>query len=225
MRKYNIELARKLNLIECVVCHQRLEAHKLTHIEDINEIQSNIFADLIEKENIVFPCYICKPYCLNDIKNDEIPTYSILNNMKLSQPPECISKLNHFERNLTQIAKCFQTIVKLKPYRFSTNNCKDLVPAMKGVAIHLPLPLNETHKHVSNTLPSASSLSIVVNSLPTKDKTIWQSMVNLNKVYDALEFLKQNNKHYEEIKFDKNTTIAVNIDENEDSLSESELQD
>ena len=51
-------------------------------------------------------------------------------------PPESISVLNHFERSLIQLGKCFQTIIKLKPLKYNPKSYSDFVPAMKRIAIH-----------------------------------------------------------------------------------------
>ena len=57
-----------------------------------------------------------------------------------------------------------------------------------------------THQYVQNTLPSLDCLQITVQSLPSKNKQIiWQSLVDLNKIYDALNWLKQNNPLYKSI--------------------------
>jgi hypothetical protein len=94
-------------------------------------------------------------------------------------PPESISVLNHFERSLIQLGKCFQTIIKLKPLKYNPKSYSDFVPAKKGIAIHLPLPCEATHYHVRDTFPSADKLNILIDSIPTEEKKIWRSLVNM----------------------------------------------
>lgn len=73
---------------------------------------------------------ICKPYCFEFIKTNKVPPYSVMNNMYLETSPCELKVLNFYERLLIQKAKCFQTIVQLKPYQriFSHLTC----PALKG---------------------------------------------------------------------------------------------
>ncbi len=71
---------------------------------------------------------------------------------------------------------------------------------MKGIAIHLPLPCEATHDHVRDTLPSADKLNILIDSIPTKEKKIWRSLVNMKKVFTALKYLKIINPYYSSIK-------------------------
>jgi hypothetical protein len=105
-------------------------------------------------------------------------------------PPESISFLNIFERNLIQLGKCFQTIIKLKTLKYNLKSYSDFVPAMKEIAIHLPLSCEATHDHVRDTLPSADKLNILIDSIPTKEKKIWLSLVNMKKILLALKYLK-----------------------------------
>ncbi len=101
-----------------------------------------------------------------------------------------------FERSLIQLGKCFQTIIKLKPLKHNPKSYSDFVPAMKGIAIHLPLPCEATHDHVRNTLLSADKLNKLIDSIPTKEKKIWRSYVNMKKVLKALKYLKIINPYY-----------------------------
>ncbi len=57
-------------------------------------------------------------------------------------PPE-LSCLNDFEKALIQRAKCFMTLIKLKPFRYSGPS-NSLVKAKKGTAVHFNLPPAET---------------------------------------------------------------------------------
>jgi hypothetical protein len=85
-----------------------------------------------------------------------------------------------------------------------------LVPALHGTAVHLPLSAEETLNNTFGSLPSNSSLEILVDSVPTKRKIVWRDLVNLKKVYAALQMLKQINPTiYGDISIDLN-----NIDPN-----------
>ncbi len=122
-----------------------------------------------------FPCFICQDYCLPSININSILSLTALNNMH--------SEI--FERSLIQLGKCFQTIIKLKPLKYYPKSYPDFVPAMKGIAIHLPLPCEDTHDHVRDTLPNADKLNVLIHSIPTKEKKIWRSLMNMKKVLKA----------------------------------------
>jgi hypothetical protein len=168
IRKYRNDVKKRLDVDECASCHQlrKKENLKLT----------NSKTDLIQLENIYFPCFICKGYCFPSIKINSIPSFTAEitaeNNMHSEIPPESISVLNIFERSLIQFGKCFQTIIKLKPLKYNPKSYSDFVPAMKGIAIHLPLLCEAIHDHVRDTLPSAEKLNILIDSIPTKEKKI-----------------------------------------------------
>ena len=83
-------------------------------------------------------------------------------------------------------------MIRLKPFRFS--GCpSDLVPALHGTAIHFTLSTDETLKSTFQSLPSKSTLEILVDSVPTKRKIVWRDLVDLNKVCAALQTLKRIN--------------------------------
>lgn len=63
----------------------------------------------------------------------------------------------------------------------------------------MPLSLEETHDYVVNTLPNAESLSFIVNGLPTKVNNIWRGLVDMDNIYKALNWLKLNNKLYNDV--------------------------
>ncbi len=105
-------------------------------INSKTDIKTIVFTDLIQSENMNFPCFICKDYCFPSIKINSIPKFTALNHMHSEIPPESISVLNIFERSLIQLGKCFQTIIKLKLLKYKPKSYSDFVPAMKGISIH-----------------------------------------------------------------------------------------
>ena len=74
---------------------------------------------------------------------------------------------------------------------------------VKGVAIHLPITFEDTHQYVHNTLPNASTLNFIINGLPTKTNNIWRGLVDLNKVYKALDWLMLRNVLYKDVTIDR----------------------
>jgi hypothetical protein len=158
--KYRNDVKKRLDVDECATCHQLRKKENLKLINSKTDIKTKVFNELIQLENMNFPCFICKDYCFPSININSIPSFTALNNMHSEIPPESISVLNIFERSLIQLGKCFQTIIKLKPLKYNPESYSDFVPAMKGIAIHLPLPCEATHDHVRDTLWG----SIVKNS-------------------------------------------------------------
>lgn len=222
-KNYEKELNKKLCLIKCIVCNRMLENDKLTTLAPKqleNEILINAVKNFDEIQSDT-KLYICRDQCYNQIFiHKKIPIYSHLNKMELIDPPQVISKLNLFERLLIQRAKCFQTIVKLKPYTKFTG--QEYVSALKGIAVHLPLSLNATNKYIIDTLPNLNSLNVIINSLPTKSANVWRALVNLDSIYKALEWLQENNHLYKDVDIDTknfnqkicNTIIDEEIDDN-----------
>lgn len=91
---------------------------KLTCVINSINVQSldnvSVLQTLIEVEKKKLPLRICRTYCYNSVKNDQIPCFSILNNMRLSELPIEISRLNSYETMLIQLAKYFHTIYRLQ---------------------------------------------------------------------------------------------------------------
>jgi len=116
--------------------------------------------------------------------------------------PEVISSLNTFEKILVQRAKAFQTVVKMTTVMNKKLSEKQMIQKVKDRTFHLPLPMQETlNKLCSNTDPININhkLFILIRSIPIKSKIIWEEMVNVKKVFDALIWLKNNNSFYSEI--------------------------
>ena len=116
--------------------------------------------------------------------------------------PEEIRLLNTYEKVLIQRAKCFQTVTRMgtvaKKHLPSTHR----IQKVHGTTFHLPLPLEETLKKLPEPhqpLADTSELYILLRSIPTKSKIIWQNLVDVHKVYRALQKLKEINHLYSAI--------------------------
>jgi len=186
---YTKNLQRALELKECLSCHRLINKAKLVAVDKIDIKHQAIIKQLISNNRVDEEEFICKDYCISDLKIGRVPTYSPLNNMELELLPECITQLNFYERLLIQRAKCFQTIVQLRPTKktYGTNACQ----ALRGLAIHLPLSYEKTHQHIQNTLPNADTMNIIVEGLPTKTNNIWRALIDIKKVFEALYWLKK----------------------------------
>ncbi len=133
--------------------------------------------------------------------------------MYLYNTPNEIACLNHYELLLIQLAKCFQTIIQLKPLTNSRNFRNVL--GFKGNAIHLPMSPSETTAYVQKTLPSSQSMEILVYMMPKmKESTVWRQLVNMDKVENALRFLKHNNGLYKNINIVNTLDIPLTCSNN-----------
>ena len=92
---------------------------------------------------------------------------------------------------LIQTAKAFQTIVRLDTYS-SKVPAFNALQACKGCMFFLPLPLNHTLDTLSEVQPDGvvalpdPQLFIIVNGVPTKNKIVWQTLVDVNAIKEAI---------------------------------------
>ena len=145
--------------------------------------------------------YICK-FCIEKFRNNTVPSRCMLNGLSFESVPAEIIQLNQHERVLIQRAKAFQVVTKMRTVAGKRLPPSHKVSKVKGSTFHLPLPLNETLKRLPSPeepLPVNGELYIILRSLPTEGKVIWQDMVDINKVYRALSKLKNINPIYSQI--------------------------
>lgn len=194
---------------KCCSCLRLFNLSRLKKIKN-NDSSNEILVKILEKtdqntENLK----ICNKCFYHIYKSETIPLYSILNNMHIRRIPDEISCLNFYEKMLIQRSKCFQSIIKLKSYgKYKRNE----TPAIKGLAIHLPLELQSTQDYIVDTLPNAQNMHFLVDGLPTKSNNIWRGIVDLNKVYIALEWLIKNNHLYKDIVINRNLLLENSND-------------
>ena len=106
-------------------------------------------------------------------------------------PPE-LAKLDSLSRQFIQLAKCYQTVVRLGMYTANVPMYNSL-KASKGSMFFLPLPLDKTMEALEKVkdtclLPSPE-LYIIVNGKPTKGKVVWHSLVDVNDLTAAVQKL------------------------------------
>lgn len=90
--------------------------------------------------------YICK-HCRPFLDNNKLPNTCVLNGLYVEEIPDEPSQLDALGRQLVQRAKPFQTIIRLGTYTGKVpiyNATKEL----KGTMFFLPLPLQNTMKHL-----------------------------------------------------------------------------
>jgi len=154
----------------------------------------------VEKQKIN-PQYICH-YCEGKFRNGFMPAYCILNNLFVNDVPEVISSLNTFEKMLIQRAKAFQTIVKMGTVSNKKIPERSKIQKVKGRTFHLPLPLQQTLNKICSDIDPINinyELYFIIRNIPTKSKIIWEDLVDIKKVFEALIWLKNNNFLYSHI--------------------------
>ena len=132
--------------------------------------------------------YVCK-YCRPLLNKDKVPNRCILNGLITESIPNDLAKLNVLERQLIQKAKVFQTVVRLGAYT-SKIPLHSSLKAVKGTMFFLPLPMerkiNDLIADQSNVLPDPE-LYVLVDGQPTKDKVVWQTLVDAEDIKRATD--------------------------------------
>ena len=172
---------------------------------DYQQEEDSSIADAQRKENrpiVDTQLYLCS-YCRKKMKIGEKPARCVLNGLQIVAIPPELAKLDSLSTQFIQLAKSFQTIVRLGTYMGKVPSYNSL-KACKGTMFFLPLPHNttiETLNDVSKTnppssLPSSPELYIMVNGQPTKTNVVWRSLVDVNAIKRAKKKLQQINWLY-----------------------------
>ena len=158
-------------------------------------------------EKTLYVCTHCRPI----LNEDNMPGRCVLNGLYTEPVPEELSNLNALENQFIQRAKCFQTVVRLGTYtgKVPLYNC---LKAVKGTMFFLPLPLQNTLDRLdeagfkaeycsdaSLSLLPDPELYIIVDSRPTKDKIVWQGLVDIDNVRRAVQKLRDTNWLYRNV--------------------------
>jgi len=187
----------------CLSCHKLCYKNNVTNINNIRNPISNEhwekLSEFVETNNLPSD-FICL-YCIKIFRSNALPPSCILNNLYSPVTPQVLLCLNDFERILIQRAKTFQVVVKMSSVAGRKQPKNVMNQKVIGRAFHLPLPLEETLKKlpIPNQAIIEHELYILVRSIPTKNKKIWQSLVNIQQVYNALLWIKGNNILYKDI--------------------------
>ena len=152
--------------------------------------------------------YICR-FCIEKFRSGTMPSRCLLNGLSFQSVPIEILQLNQHERVLIQRAKAFQVVTKMGTVAGKRLPPSHKVNKVKGSTFHLPLPLNETLKRLPSPeepLPLNGELYILLRSIPTQKKIIWQDLVDVHKVFTALSTLKTINPLYAQINLPKSVS-------------------
>jgi len=188
----------------CISCDRLCYKKDVSKINSFRaQINTQIWRDLMAygQERKINVQHICT-YCVGKFRKGIMIAYCILNNLFTYDVPEVISSLNTFEKILIQRTKALQTVLKMGTVMNKKLPQKQMIQKVKGRSFHLPLPLQETfNKLCAETDPINMSpeLFILVRSVPTKSKIIWEEIINVKKIFDALTWLKSNNALYSQI--------------------------
>lgn len=186
----------------CSFCKRLFEKKNLATIEDekAKRLHSDKFhvrvQEYIKSGRLKFPCQLCNR-CIMDLNMEIVPRYSVLNEMGVDEVPPELQNLNYISRLLLQLQKSFMTVFRLKPYRYRGPTA-NLTKAMRGSVIHLPLP-KDTMTTTLSELPDTSNISILVDSLPTNQRMVWRSLIDVDEWKKAFELLKKINPLYENV--------------------------
>ena len=169
--------------------------------------------------------YICQ-YCRPFLNKNTIPARCVLNGLVTELIPDELKSLNALSKQLIQRAKAFQTIVRLGTYSGKVP-AYNALQACRGCMFFLPLPLNKTWDTLSEIELGGSGLValpdpqlyIIVNGVPTKDKIVWQTLVDVNAVKLAIQKLKEINWLYKNVDDASLDEAAKNIVEVVDQAS------
>ncbi|CAK1589168.1 unnamed protein product [Parnassius mnemosyne] len=192
--------------LDCMSCNKLCYSRDISSIERLRKpISTDVWKQLLNyyiSSLITHSPYICHT-CLAKIRANQMPAVCILNDMHVSTVPPEIAQLNDYENILIQRAKAFQVVVTMNPVANKRLPNRQMVKKVKGRTFHLPLPMEETLKKLpkpEDAIIENPELYIIVRSTPNKANIIWQDIVDVNKVYKALQYLKNVNEHYAYIK-------------------------
>ena len=151
-----------------------------------DDFNSDVWAELkchIMKSNpeagnqVLYMCNYCKPM----IRRSMMPPRCVLNELQTVPIPKELAVLDQLSRQLIQLAKCYQTIVRLGTHTGKVPVYNSL-KACKGTMFFLPLPLNKTLETIQEAAESQNTalpnpeLYIIVNGRPTKRKVVWVAL-------------------------------------------------
>ena len=211
-------MASQLPEVPCISCDRKTVNHpsKLRRIKMSwkhigNQAYKNMFSYLNSPERIDgrgetrIDDFTGKPlclYCWTSLNKNEIPRVSLANGMDTGKAPNFLDDLNQFEKIMLHPAMCYQTIIKLSP------NSEHLpynarMSSLKGYAVHIPIPLNETIKQLKeeqhDRLINPDDF-IIVHGYPRKEKFVYRDMVRFKeKLHPSLRWFKEHNHLYKNI--------------------------
>ena len=137
-----------------------------------------------------------------------MPCRCILNGLITEPVPKELQVLDPLSKQLIQRGKAFQALFRLGTYTGKVPHYNAL-KACKGTVFFLPLPLEKTLKTIDEVHNNKSGeglaglpdpeLYIIINGKPSRNKILWQSVVNVEHVKAAVEKLREINWLYADV--------------------------
>ena len=190
----------------CISCEKLCYRKEVIKIADMRKpLTSKSWENfsVFAEKNGLYSDFICK-YCKEKFQRNQMPPTCVKNKLYVEEMPKEISALNEYEKMFIQRAKAFQVVQRMETVSKAKRNIphQHMIQKVKGRTFHLPLPIEETLKKIckpTDPININPEFYILVRSLPTKAKTVWEHLVNVKNVYNALVRLKQINRLYENI--------------------------
>ena len=137
------------------------------------------------------------------LNSNKIPSICVLNGLYVKEVPKELSQLNALGRQLVQRTKPFQTIIRLGTYTGKVP-VYNATKGLKGTMFFFPLPLQNTLETLNELELAHSSISddvqilpdpelyILLDGQPTKNKVVWQTLLDLHKIKKAITQVETN---------------------------------
>ena len=180
----------------CCSCERLYQRQKVTEFKfSDSKFHSNVWKSLQCYILQVNPSaggqthYVCQ-FCRSKSNGNTMPNPCILNGWITEPIPKQLKELDPLSKQIIQRGKAFQAIIRLGTYMGKVPSYNSL-KACKGTMLFLPLPLDktlQTIKEVENNttvgLPDPE-LYILISGKLSKNKVLWQSLVNVDQVKAA----------------------------------------
>ena len=151
---------------------------------------------------------ICCKTCFTSLKNDKLPKFSIANNFQIGETPPELTDLTLSEKLLISKCRPKMYVVKLR----STCGPQSQQKGLKGNTITFP----QNTVQIASTLPAnpdilSDHLKVVFigKGRPTREMLKKIFTVRREKVYNALNFLIENNPVYADVTLSNNVDLPV----------------
>ena len=173
-----------------------------------SRLRDHIASSESDQCNMETTLYICH-YCKSKIKMNSLPPRCVINGLQTIAIPQELLSLDPLSSQLIQLAKCYQTIVRLGTYTAKVPIYNSL-KACKGTMFFLPLPCEKTVSTIDQinnsdkTVLPDPELHIIVNGKPTKGKIMWRTLLSVDNIKAAINKLKEINWLYKDI---ENTSV------------------
>ena len=144
----------------------------------LNATFCRLFLVLVDRHTV---CQFCRP----KLNGNTMPNRCILNGLITEPVPKQLKELDPLSKRIIQRGKAFQAIIRLGTYMGKVPSYNSL-KACKGTMFFLPLPNTANHRGENNTTVGLPDLLyILISGKLSKNKVLWQSLVNVDQVKAA----------------------------------------